>query len=134
MPASVSSHRPSSERTPAGGSIGPSFARPLSCRRRGELNLERDQSRERSDRPFGDIVARIAPPDEAAQAEVRQRQDRLMIPPGSLGRLERLTIQIAGITGQRRPRLPRKLVIVVAGDHGVTVEGVSAYPSEVTAQ
>ncbi len=65
---------------------------------------------------------------------MRQRQDRLTKPPGSLGRLERLTIQIAGITGQRRPRLPRKLVIVVAGDHGVTVEGVSAYPSEVTAQ
>jgi nicotinate-nucleotide--dimethylbenzimidazole phosphoribosyltransferase len=96
--------------------------------------LGRGQASKRWDRPVAEIVARIAPLDDEAQAEARKRQDQLTKPPGSLGRLERLTVQIAGITGQRRPRLPRKLVIVVVADHGVTVEGVSAYPSEVTAQ
>ncbi|HYL72514.1 MAG TPA: nicotinate-nucleotide--dimethylbenzimidazole phosphoribosyltransferase, partial [Candidatus Dormibacteraeota bacterium] len=61
-------------------------------------------------------------------------QDELTKPPGSLGRLERLATQIAGITANPRPRLTRKVVIVAAGDHGVTAEGVSAYPSEVTGQ
>jgi len=79
-------------------------------------------------------MARVGPLDRAAQAEARARQDQLTKPPGSLGRLERLAIQVAGITGAARPHLTRKVVIVVAGDHGVAEEGVSAYPSEVTGQ
>src|SRR5579859_2640858 len=76
----------------------------------------------------------IPPIDQAAAATARARQDSLTKPPGSLGRLEALSIQIAGITGTARPSVARKAVIVMAGDHGVTAEGVSAYPSEVTPQ
>jgi nicotinate-nucleotide--dimethylbenzimidazole phosphoribosyltransferase len=64
----------------------------------------------------------------------RQRQLQLTKPPGSLGRLEALSIQLAGITGQAQPRVDSKAIVVMAGDHGVTAEGVSAYPAEVTPQ
>jgi nicotinate-nucleotide--dimethylbenzimidazole phosphoribosyltransferase len=67
-------------------------------------------------------------------AEARARQSVLTKPQGSLGRLEALSIQVAGITGQPLPRLDRKAVVVLAGDHGIVAESVSAYPSEVTAQ
>lgn len=67
-------------------------------------------------------------------AAARARQDRLTKPRGALGRLEALSIQLAGITGQATPRLAHKLVLVMAGDHGVAVEGISAYPQSVTAQ
>lgn len=64
----------------------------------------------------------------------RERQNKLTKPPASLGRLEDLSIQLAGITGQAFPSVERKAVIVMAADHGVAIEGVSAYPAEVTAQ
>jgi len=80
------------------------------------------------------IVASIGPLDEAAMAAARRRQNQLTKPPGSLGRLEELAVQLAGITGRERPALPRKAVIVMAADHGVAAEGVSAYPAEVTPQ
>lgn len=67
-------------------------------------------------------------------AAARDRQSQLTKPPGSLGRLETLSIQLAGITGQPLPRVERKAVFVLVGDHGVVAEGVSAYPAEVTAQ
>jgi nicotinate-nucleotide--dimethylbenzimidazole phosphoribosyltransferase len=72
--------------------------------------------------------------DQAAMQAARQRQDRLTKPPGSLGRLEQLSIQLAGITGRPQPSVERKAIVVMAGDHGVTEEGVSAYPAEVTPQ
>jgi len=72
--------------------------------------------------------------DESAAEAARRRQDRLTKPAHSLGRLEELSIQLAGITGQPNPSVLRKAVIVMAGDHGVTAEGVSAYPAEVTPQ
>jgi len=80
------------------------------------------------------LCDRIPPLDEAAMASARDRQNVLTKPQGSLGRLEALSIQLAGITGQALPRVDRKAVIVLAGDHGVVAEGVSAYPSDVTAQ
>ena len=80
------------------------------------------------------IQAAIEPLDEAAMAAVRVHLDRLTKPPGSLGRLERLVVQLAGITGSPTPRVDRPAVVVFAGDHGVTARGVSAYPSDVTAQ
>jgi nicotinate-nucleotide--dimethylbenzimidazole phosphoribosyltransferase len=83
---------------------------------------------------IAETCARIPPPDEAAMASAQERQNALTKPQGSLGRLEALSIQLAGITGQVLPRVDRKAVIVLAGDHGITAEGVSAYPSEVTAQ
>jgi nicotinate-nucleotide--dimethylbenzimidazole phosphoribosyltransferase len=72
-------------------------------------------------------------PDEAAAAAARCRQDQLTKPPGSLGRLEDLAVWLAAWQG-RAPRLERVLVLVFAGNHGVAARGVSAYPTEVTAQ
>jgi nicotinate-nucleotide--dimethylbenzimidazole phosphoribosyltransferase len=81
-----------------------------------------------------DTIAQIAPPDAAAIQAARARQLQLTKPSGSLGRLEQLSVQIAGITGQARPRLHQPAVIVMAADHGVAAQGVSAYPAEVTPQ
>lgn len=67
-------------------------------------------------------------------AAARSRQERLTKPSGSLGRLEALSVQIAGITGEQRPEIRHKAVVVMAGDHGVAAEGISAYPQEVTGQ
>jgi nicotinate-nucleotide--dimethylbenzimidazole phosphoribosyltransferase len=72
--------------------------------------------------------------DARAMAAAAARWDTLTKPRGSLGRLETLACRIAGIIGQDRPRLTERLVFVLAGDHGVTAQGVSAYPSDVTAQ
>jgi nicotinate-nucleotide--dimethylbenzimidazole phosphoribosyltransferase len=80
------------------------------------------------------MPARIAPLDEAAMTAATARLDRLTKPPGSLGRLEGLATQLAGITGRDLPRAERPAVVVFAGDHGVTAQGVSAYPADVTAQ
>ena len=76
----------------------------------------------------------IGPLDEAAMAEARTGLDRLTKPPGSLGRLEDLVVQLAGITGRVDSAVDRKAIVVAAADHGVTAQGVSAYPSAVTAQ
>jgi nicotinate-nucleotide--dimethylbenzimidazole phosphoribosyltransferase len=76
----------------------------------------------------------IPGPDLKAQAAALARQGTLTKPAGSLGRLESLSVQLAAATGQARPSVARKAIIVMAGDHGVTAEGVSAYPAEVTPQ
>ncbi len=96
--------------------------------------MEHSHTRGTGESRLQEVIERVAPLEQAAQIEARRRQDQLTKPPGSLGRLERLAIQVAGITGEARPRLTQKVVIIAAGDHGVTVEGVSAYPSEVTGQ
>ncbi len=80
------------------------------------------------------LISKIKPLDEKAMDLARRRQNVLTKPQGSLGRLESLSIQIAGITGQASPNIKNKLVLVMAGDHGVVDEGVSAYPQDVTAQ
>ncbi len=79
-------------------------------------------------------LPKIAPLNAVMQAAARERQNNLTKPPGSLGRLEELSIQLAGILEQERPSTARKAVIVMAGDHGVVAEGVSAFPAEVTPQ
>jgi nicotinate-nucleotide--dimethylbenzimidazole phosphoribosyltransferase len=79
-------------------------------------------------------VASIQPLDERAMEEARRRQDSLTKPRGSLGQLESLSIQIAGIRGNPRPQIVHKVIFTLVGDHGITQEGVSAYPSEVTPQ
>lgn len=76
----------------------------------------------------------IPPLITEAYDAARQRQVELTKPHGSLGRLEDLSAQLAGMTGGVRPKVGRKAVIIMAADHGVTSEGVSAYPSEVTRQ
>jgi nicotinate-nucleotide--dimethylbenzimidazole phosphoribosyltransferase len=79
-------------------------------------------------------IGRIGPLDEKAMRAAAERLDRLTKPQGSLGLLEELVIQLAGMTGDALPRFARKAVLVLAADHGVTDEGVSAYPSAVTPQ
>jgi len=80
------------------------------------------------------ILKAIKPLDSPAMAVARQRQDSLTKPHGSLGKLEELSIQIAGIKGETIPRLEHKAIITMAADHGVVAEGVSLYPQEVTRQ
>ena len=77
-------------------------------------------------------LAKIIPPDQSAMDAARARQDTLTKPQGSLGRLEELSITLAGIFMDPIPKINRKAVILAAGDHGVVAEGVSAYPQEVT--
>ncbi len=83
---------------------------------------------------YQETIKSIKPLDEAAMQAARQRQDELTKPQGSLGRMEELSIQIAGITGNPRPKINNKAIIVMAADHGVVASGVSLYPQEVTAQ
>ena len=77
-------------------------------------------------------LAKIIPLDQSAMDAARARQDTLTKPQGSLGRLEELSITLAGIFRNAIPQINRKAVILAAGDHGVVAEGVSAYPQEVT--
>ncbi len=79
-------------------------------------------------------IGKIGEICDEARAKARERLDQLTKPRGSLGMLEDVAAQIAGVTGQSLPRLENKAVIVMAGDHGVVAEGVSAYPQEVTPQ
>ncbi|MYC33610.1 MAG: nicotinate-nucleotide--dimethylbenzimidazole phosphoribosyltransferase [Chloroflexi bacterium] len=79
-------------------------------------------------------IAAIGPLDADAVTAAESRQGLLTKPPGSLGRLESLSVRLAGIFGQPIPQVTGKAVIVCAGDHGVASEGVSAYPAEVTPQ
>lgn len=73
--------------------------------------------------------------DEDAEARARERQRRLAKPTGALGRLEDLSVWLAGAQGRCPPRpFARSRVVVFAGDHGIAARGVSAYPPEVTAQ
>lgn len=76
----------------------------------------------------------IPPLDQDAMEQARTRQQQLTKPAGSMGRLEEIAIQMAGITHQVLPTIQRKANIIMAADHGVTAEGVSAYPSAVTPQ
>ncbi|MFA5374440.1 MAG: nicotinate-nucleotide--dimethylbenzimidazole phosphoribosyltransferase [Dehalococcoidia bacterium] len=79
-------------------------------------------------------LANIKQLDGAAMAKARQRQDMLTKPAGSLGRLEDISVQLAGIYGQAIPKPKNKVIILAAGDHGIVADGVSAYPQSVTAQ
>jgi len=80
------------------------------------------------------LVAAIEEPDAAAAAEAQRRLDAKTKPRRSLGRLEDLACQIAGVRHTPAPLPGRKVIVVMGADHGVAEEGVSAYPREVTAQ
>ena len=77
---------------------------------------------------------RVPALNERVIARVRSRQDSLTKPRGSLGRLEDLASRLAAVTGCLDPPLKNRVLFLLAGDHGVAAEGVSAYPTEVTAQ
>ena len=79
-------------------------------------------------------LERVGTLDAGAMARAEARQGNLTKPPGALGRLEDLSIRLAGIFGTERPAIGGKAVIIAAGDHGVVAQGVTAYPQEVTAQ
>lgn len=79
-------------------------------------------------------MKKIKPLDEEVMKKTQARLDDLTKPPGSLGVLEDMARQIAGITGQVIPELPRKAAILMAGDHGIVKEGVAPFPQEVTPQ
>jgi len=80
------------------------------------------------------IIEMIRPLDEKAMAEAHARQNQLTKPQGSLGKLEELSIQLAGIQGTSIPQIKHKAIITMAGDHGVVAEKVGNWPQEVTAQ
>ncbi len=73
-------------------------------------------------------------PDKHSFRQAAERQQVLTKPPGSLGQLEQLAIQLAGLQGCEKPTVDPVRITVFAGDHGVCEEGVSAFPQEVTAQ
>jgi nicotinate-nucleotide--dimethylbenzimidazole phosphoribosyltransferase len=84
---------------------------------------------------FDAAEAAFRPLDRAAMAEARARQDRLTKPRGALGRLEDLSVQLAGIACECPPPVPAPAhVVVFVADHGVVAEGVTPWPQEVTAQ
>jgi nicotinate-nucleotide--dimethylbenzimidazole phosphoribosyltransferase len=81
-----------------------------------------------------EALTKIQSLDHACAMEAQRRLDSLTKPQGSLGKLEALALRLAVIQGKVPPRLGRKLLFVFAADHGITEEGVSAYPQAVTAQ
>lgn len=81
-----------------------------------------------------EALKNIKPLDEQVMKMAVERQNQLTKPAGSLGVLEEISIKLAGMTGYIINDVSNKTVVVMAGDHGVTAEGVSAFPSEVTPQ
>ena len=80
------------------------------------------------------LVRAVQPLDQKVMLAAEAHQARLAKPPGSLGRLEELSVQLAGITGKVHNELPRKQLLVFAADNGVVAEGVSSAPQSVTMQ
>ena len=77
----------------------------------------------------------VPEPDTIAREQAVARQAMLTKPTGALGRLEDISVWLAGVQGRCPPLAPKRIrVVIFAGDHGVSAAGVSAYPSEVTAQ
>ena len=83
---------------------------------------------------LAETLERIGPADAGAMRRAEARHLTLTKPPGSLGRLEQVSIRLAGIYGTERPAIRGSAVIVAAGDHGVVAQGVTGYPQAVTAQ
>lgn len=79
-------------------------------------------------------LAEVRTLDEESRRQAESYQDTLTKPPKSLGRLEELAVKLAGIYRTPRPSIPAKAAILMAADHGVVAEGVSAFPQEVTLQ
>ena len=77
-------------------------------------------------------IEKVSPLDEGTMAEARERQAQLAKPPGSLGRLEDLSVQLAGITGNVHNSVKKQHLLVFAADNGVVEEGVASAPQSVT--
>jgi len=76
----------------------------------------------------------VSPPDKIVRQAAEARQAILTKPPGALGRLESLAVQLAAMQGKEKPSLDRVHIAVFAGDHGIAAESVSAFPQAVTAE
>ena len=83
---------------------------------------------------FRSLLQKLPQPDAAALAQAQARDAVLTKPAGSLGRLEEVALWVAGWQGRAQPRIEHPLVLIFAGNHGVTARGVSAFPAEVTVQ
>ena len=83
---------------------------------------------------YDQTLETIRPLDCTLETKVRAHIDDLTKPQGSLGRLEELALQVCLIQGTHQPKLGKKRICCLAGDHGVAAEGVSAFPQEVTPQ
>ncbi len=81
-----------------------------------------------------DLMSNLPGPDAAARSAATEREPQLTKPAGSLGRLEEIAAWLATWQGKHRPALDRVVVQIFAGNHGVAARGVSAFPSDVTAQ
>jgi nicotinate-nucleotide--dimethylbenzimidazole phosphoribosyltransferase len=79
-----------------------------------------------------EVVQKIEPIDQKWIAKARTRTEQLVMPTRALGRLHEISERICGIQKTLQPSINRKAVLVMAGDHGVVDEGISAYPQEVT--
>lgn len=85
-------------------------------------------------REFESLLKRIQPADKSWEQKAWERLSSQIRPRGSLGQLEKIAARLAAIKGGMDLDLSRKILFVMAGDHGIANEGVSAYPQEVTAQ
>ncbi len=81
-----------------------------------------------------ETIQSVLPHDKESRKKARDRLDQLSMPHWALGRLMDLAVDLAGMTGSIRPKVARKTMVTMAGDHGVVAEGVSQYPQEVTLQ
>jgi len=81
-----------------------------------------------------ELIERISGLDEEVMIQIQERLDSLTKPQGSLGQLEHFAKQLGGIQRTSHPKIQKKAVLLMAGDHGVVEEGVSAFPQEVTPQ
>lgn len=84
--------------------------------------------------PLADAIRSVVPADPSWRAKAEEKISRLAMPPGALGRLLDLAAELAAITRSLEPSIRRRSVVVMAGDHGVVAEGVSAFPQAVTLQ
>ena len=80
------------------------------------------------------VLRLITPLDEAVMQQTQQNLDKLTKPQGSLAVMEMMACRLAGVQGVAKPKIPEKAVVLMAADHGVVEEGISAFPAEVTEQ
>ncbi len=83
---------------------------------------------------LNNTLSKIKPVNQEFYAAAQKHLDNLTKPPGSLGKLEEFAKRLVTITENTSPLIERKIIFTFAGDHGITEEGVSAYPKEVTPQ
>ena len=81
-----------------------------------------------------ETLAEIVPQDAESREKAKERLEQLTMPHWALGRLMDLAVDLAGMTRSLHPCVERKMIVTMAGDHGVAAEGVSKFPRDVTAQ